>query len=177
MKRRWPRAAPITRVNHGVDYDRIEAHANVAGMGDFNCRVEIDLSPRGRPIVYTNYFLPPSFFPSRSAPSFSCPSLATETRVSAFSRHGNTYRYYATSLAKPPKSNMKFSAWAKFNGVLLYAAWFYLYPAECLSRDFIQWSLKTSRSKINEISCCAQLNLNRRQVELCTRVYRYTVGA
>lgn len=46
MKER-PRATSVTRANHDIDNDRMEAHANLAGMGDFNCRVEIDLSPRG----------------------------------------------------------------------------------------------------------------------------------
>lgn len=44
MKERWPRATSVTRANHGTDNDRMEAHANLAGMGDFNCRAEIDLS-------------------------------------------------------------------------------------------------------------------------------------
>lgn len=47
MKERWPRATPVTRTNHGTDNDRMEAHASLAGMGDFNCRAEIDLSLRG----------------------------------------------------------------------------------------------------------------------------------
>lgn len=73
MKERWPRATPVTRANHGTDNDRMEAHAKLAGMGDFNCRAEIDLSLRGdlscvRTIFHslfpTSLRTPP--FPSRS---------------------------------------------------------------------------------------------------------------
>jgi len=103
----WPRAIAITRTNHGVGNVRIGAHANLpARMGGFNCRVEIDLSPRSdlaclaRKLLFDLSF----FFPFISPFP---PLLPPLERVSAFSRYGNTYRYYATSVAEPPKSNMK----------------------------------------------------------------------
>lgn len=139
--------------NHGVDYDCIEAHANLAGMGDFNCRVEIDLSPRGSlSCTRTTFYLLFSYLAVH--PSFSCPPLVFETRVSAFSRHGNTYRYYATSLAKPPKSNMKSSAWAKFYGVLLCRLKVLLLSNGMLSCDFI-WSLKIAAKQNKLVLLCA----------------------
>lgn len=109
----WPRATPVTRANHGIDNDRMEAHANLAGMGDFNCRVEIDLSPRGglscaRTTFHSFFF----YLIIRPFPS----ALFGAQNVSAFSRYGNTYPYYATSFLK---SNMKSSAWAKFFDTLL----------------------------------------------------------
>lgn len=72
MKERWPRATPVTRANHGIDNDRMEAHANLAGMGDLNCRAEIDLSPRGGlSCAQTTFHLPPFFLPLRPFPSYS----------------------------------------------------------------------------------------------------------
>jgi len=44
------------------------------------------------------FFSPGRFYPF---------CLLSKRRGSAFSRYGNTYRYYATSVAEPPKSNMK----------------------------------------------------------------------
>lgn len=83
-------------------------------MVDFNCRAEIDLSPRGglscarEPLLTLRFFPPPLVVPSRPLPPFRRPSTSVETRRGgAFSRYGNTYRYYATSLAKSPKSSMK----------------------------------------------------------------------
>lgn len=119
MKGRWPRAIVVTRANHDVDNDRIEVHANLAGMGDFNCRAGIDLSPRGGDLSCARTTFRLLFFYLASSFSSYLSLQSPKRRVSAFSRYGNTYRYYATSLAEPPKSNMKSSAWAKFSVALL----------------------------------------------------------
>lgn len=114
MRGRWPRAAPVTRDNHGVDNDRIGAHANLA-WGWLTLIVERRSICRHEAAyrVHENCFSLHVFSHSRSSsppPLFSPrrPPTPVETRRgSAFSRYGNTYRYYATSLAKSPKSNMK----------------------------------------------------------------------
>lgn len=82
MKERRPRATPVTRANHGIDNDRKETHANLTGMGDFNCRAEIDLSPRDdlscartifHPLFSTTPFIPfpPALFDIRNVSEFS----------------------------------------------------------------------------------------------------------
>jgi len=72
---------PVTRANHGIDNDRKETHANLTGMGDFNCEAEIDLSPRGdlsctRTIFYSFFSYPfcpflPTLFDTQNVSAFS----------------------------------------------------------------------------------------------------------
>lgn len=95
MKERWPRVTPVTRANHGIDNDRMEAHANLAGMGDFNCRAEIDLSLRGDlscvRTIFHSFFLP---HPVRPLPS--CP-LQSSKRECVFTlrKHLSLLRHVA----------------------------------------------------------------------------------
>lgn len=82
MKGESQRATSVTRANHGVDNNRIGAHASLAGMGDFNCRAEIDLSPRGGlSCARTTTFHPHFFYLAGRPPSYPL-VLPHETRAS-----------------------------------------------------------------------------------------------
>lgn len=122
MKERWPRATPVTRANHGIDNDRMEAHANLAGMGDFNCRAEIDLSPRGGLSCAQTTFHPPPlpafFYLTSSSLSLLLSSVletwvrfhATETLIVITPRRSQSHRNRIWNPARERNSSTRFCA-------------------------------------------------------------------
>jgi len=151
IKERWPCATPVTRANHGIDNDRIEAHANLVGMGDFNCRAEIDLSPRGGLSCARNYFSLLFFYLTSSLLSLLLSSMletwvhfhATETLIVITPRRSQSHRNRIWNPVREQNSSIRFCA--PLNFLFLFSG--------TMSPFFVQWFLKIAAMQ-NKLSLC-----------------------
>jgi len=102
MKGRRPRVIAITGTNHGVGNVRItEAHATPAGVGGFNRRARIDLSPRGGLACLARELLfGLSFFSTSPSPPLLPPLETAGECVFTLRKHLSLLRHVARRAAE-----------------------------------------------------------------------------